>query len=193
MTRKLLLVMVLAVFSLLSGCGSVERKPAVPADLTTKAVVPGMPDVRYRVGIDTDSLRRDAVASFWREMATLGIDPHKDALPPANFLVISGGGDQGAFGAGLLNGWADAGTRPDFKLVTGVSTGALTAPFAFLGAAGDQRLRSLYTTLSSDDIVEPRSILAALTSDAMADNAPLWRLVEREVDQSMPGRRCSGT
>jgi len=84
-----------------------------------------------------------------------------------------------------LNGWAAAGDRPEFKLVTGVSTGALIAPFAFLGADYDDSLKRFYTTISSKDIMKPRGILAALTSDALADNRPLWRLVAREVDQSL--------
>jgi hypothetical protein len=185
MKQKRLVTMALLAVFLLVGCGAVPRKPAVPEAQTTRAVIPGMPGIRYRVGIDTDALRRDAIASFWREMDVLGLDPHKDPLPPANFLVISGGGDQGAFGAGLLNGWSDAGDRPDFKLVTGVSTGALIAPFAFLGPVQDPRLRRLYTELSPEDIAKPRSILAAISSDALADNVPLWKLIEREVDQSM--------
>lgn len=170
--------------SLLVGCGSIARKPAVPEGLTAKAVIPGMPDVRYRVGIDTAALRRDAIASFWREMDLFKAQGHTGPLPPANFLVISGGGDRGAFGAGLLNGWSEAGNRPEFKLVTGVSTGALTAPFAFLGPAYDDRLKRLYTTLSPEDIIKKRWILAALTADALADNSPLWRLIEQEIDQS---------
>jgi len=106
-------------------------------------------------------------------------------LPPAFFLAISGGGDNGAFGAGLLNGWTATGDRPEFKLVTGVSTGALIAPFAFLGPAYDSRLRELFTNTSPKDIMEPRGILAAVTSDAMADNRPLWERIEKEVDQEL--------
>lgn len=135
------LTLILLALSLSAGCGSIARKPAVPAGLTGQAVVPGLPDVRYRVGLDTDTLRRDALEAFWKEVAHLRLDPHKDSLPPAHYLVISGGGDQGAFGAGLLNGWSDSGTRPEFKLVTGVSTGALIAPFAFLGPGEDGHLR----------------------------------------------------
>ena len=63
-------------------------------------------------------------------------------------LALSGGGGDGAFGAGLLCGWSEAGTRPTFKLVTGISTGALIPPFAFLGPAYDQRLKEAYTTIS---------------------------------------------
>ena len=118
-----------------------------------------------------------------KEIAPLMASGRIGPLPPAQFLVISGGGDSGAFGAGLLNGWTDAGGRPNFKMVTGVSTGALTAPFAFLGPAYDDRIERLYTTTSADDIMKPRTILAAITSDAVADNSPLWKLVEKEVNQ----------
>jgi len=73
-------------------------------------------------------------------------------LPPANFLAVSGGGDNGAFASGLLVGWTARGTRPVFKLVTGISTGALIAPFAFLGPAYDPQLRAVYTTIGPRDV-----------------------------------------
>ncbi|MBV9392097.1 MAG: hypothetical protein JOY96_09420 [Verrucomicrobia bacterium] len=63
-------------------------------------------------------------------------------------LALSGKGEHGAFGAGLLNGWSESGRRPMFSMVTGISTGALMAPFAFLGSAYDQRLKTLYTDMS---------------------------------------------
>ncbi len=71
-------------------------------------------------------------------------------LPPVSFLALSGGGDKGAFGAGLLNGWSATGQRPAFKLVTGISTGALIAPFAFLGPTYDAKLKTFYTNSSRD-------------------------------------------
>jgi len=167
----------------IAGCAGPMRKDAVPPELTTQAAVPGLEGVRYRVGIDTEALRKDAIESFYKELAYLQASGHRGKLPPAVFLAISGGGDDGAFGAGLLTGWTDAGDRPQFKLVTGVSTGALIAPFAFLGPAHDDSLKRFYTTVSPSDIVKKRPILTALFSDALADNAPLWRLVEQEVNQ----------
>ena len=98
------------------------------------------------------------------------------------FLALSGGGDNGAFGAGLLNGWTAAGTRPEFKLVTGISTGALIAPFAFLGPAYDGVLKRVYTEVSRKDILTMRSLLAAITNDAIADSAPLWQILRQEVN-----------
>jgi hypothetical protein len=106
-------------------------------------------------------------------------------LPPVNFLAISGGGENGAFGAGLLVGWTAAGTRPVFKGVTGISTGALTAPFAFLGSAYDDKLREVYTTITGKDVLESRGIYGALFQDAMADNAPLRKTVAKYFDQPM--------
>jgi predicted acylesterase/phospholipase RssA len=173
------------VLALAQGCAGPVRKEAVPAPLTTRAVVPGLADVRYRIGIDQEAIEREAIDSPRREQAYLRSRGHRGALPPAAFLAVSGGGDNGAFGAGLLNGWTAAGDRPEFKLVTGVSTGALIAPFAFLGPAYDAQLRAFYTGVTPADILKPRSLLAAITSDAMADNAPLWRRVEQEVDQAL--------
>jgi hypothetical protein len=170
---------------LIQGCAGPVRKEAVPAALTQQAVIPGMPDARYRVGIDNEALQREAIDSVRREQAHLASTGHRGTLPPAVFLAVSGGGDHGAFGAGLLNGWTAAGDRPELKLVTGVSTGALIAPFAFLGPAYDDQLKRFYTTTSPRDIAKQRPLLAALTSDALADNTPLWQLVSREVNQSL--------
>jgi predicted acylesterase/phospholipase RssA len=179
--RTDLVVVGLLIAVTLAGCSGPVRKDAVPPELTTRAEVPGLAGVRYRPGIDIEALRKDAIESFWKEVAYLEARGHKGPLPPAVFLAVSGGGD-GAFGAGLLNGWTSAGDRPVFKLVTGVSTGALIAPFAFLGPAYDNSLKRFYTMVSPSDIAKKRPIIAALTSDALADNSPLWKLVEKEVD-----------
>jgi len=155
------------VLALTQGCTGPTRKEAVPAPLTTEAVISGLEDVRYRVGIDNEAILREGVASVRREQAYLASKGFRGALSPAIFLAVSGGGDDGAFGAGLLNGWTQAGNRPDFKLVTGVSTGALIAPFAFLGPAYDGTFKRFYTDVAPDDIVKKRSILAAITSDGV--------------------------
>jgi hypothetical protein len=82
--------------------------------------------VRYRIGVAKDmaAIAQEAVESYRREQAQLAASGGSGQLPPAVFLAISGGGDNGAFGAGLLCGWTAAGDRPEFKLVTGISTGA---------------------------------------------------------------------
>jgi predicted acylesterase/phospholipase RssA len=98
-----------------------------------------------------------------------------------NFLAVSGGGDNGAYGAGFLNGWTASGTRPEFKVVTGVSTGALIAPFAFLGPKYDYVLERVYTTTAQRDIFKKRGIVSALFSDAMADTRPLASVISQYV------------
>lgn len=177
----------LVVLWLAPGCATPPRQPAVPDQLQNQAQIPGLEKIRYRIGNldDIAEMEREGIESIKREEAYLAASGHHGPLPPAVFLAISGGGDNGAFGAGLLNGWTAAGDRPTFKLVTGVSTGALTAPFAFAGPAYDAKLKEVYTTISAKDILEPRSLLAALTSDAMADNHPLWKLVAKYVDQAL--------
>ena len=181
------LVSLATVLLLLQGCATPTRQPAVPEKLQNQAQIPGLENIRYRIGNPDDlaEMAREGMESVQREQAFLAASGHQGPLPPAVFLAISGGGDNGAFGAGLLNGWTAAGTRPTFKLVTGVSTGALTAPFAFAGPAYDPTLKEVYTTISAKDIAEPRSLLSALTGDAMADNAPLSRLIAKYVDQSL--------
>lgn len=136
-----------------------------------------MENIRYWMDGDLEPLTQEAVAAFQRERKYLKLK-HGERLPAVAGLAVSGGGDNGAFGAGLLVGWTEAGDRPDFKYVTGISTGALTAPFAFLGSAYDEQLQRVYTTISSKNILKKRGPHAALYNDAMSDNAPLCDLVE---------------
>ena len=185
MSHRLSLVLGLAALGLLAqGCSGPVRKAAVPAALTYKAEVPGLPGVRYHLS-DVEVMAQEGIDSVQRERAYLASQGHKGPLPPAYYLAVSGGGDAGAFGAGLLNGWTEAGGRPQFKLVTGVSTGALIAPFAFLGPKYDGRLEDFYTNTAPHDIAERRSLLAVITGDAVADNRPLWNRVAKEVDRAL--------
>ena len=170
---------------LLVGCSTPQREPAVPHVLATEAEVPGIEGVRYLVEYSPARLIREGADALERERRYLDSKGHTGPLPKVSFLAVSGGGDNGAFGAGLLVGWTEAGTRPEFKFVTGVSTGALTAPFAFLGPDYDEALKSVYTTISAEDIFEFRGPFAAIFDDAMADSLPLAELVERYADQDM--------
>ena len=181
------LVVLLAVLALVAkqALEIPERLEAVPLELTTRAVVPGIPNARYFVLSDVEQMVRDALAARQREEAYRSQSGQAGELPPLELLAISGGGDKGAFGAGLLNGWTASGTRPTFKLVTGVSTGALIAPFAFLGPEYDKVLEEVYTTIKPDDVASPRSMLAAIENDGMADNQPLWGLISRHVDERL--------
>ena len=109
-------------------------------------------------------------------------------IPPESLLAISGGGDNGAFGAGVLVGWSESRTRPSFKIVTGISTGALIAPLAFVGPEYDPLLAEMYITIDQTDIFEKRPIVAGLFSDALADTKPLQNLIAKYVDTHLVER-----
>lgn len=170
--------------ALLAGCSTPQRLAAVPMAETTRAD-PGLGPVRFMVRRDPATFSEEAKRSFEKEKAWLAKTGHAGPMPPVSFLAISGGGDNGAFGAGLLNGWTASGTRPEFKGVTGVSTGALIAPFAFLGPKYDPVLRTVYTTISQRDIFKSRGMIKGIMSDAMADSRPMARLVAKYADQAL--------
>ncbi|HEX4615158.1 MAG TPA: hypothetical protein VH230_04510, partial [Stellaceae bacterium] len=136
MSSPLRLVQLVLLVALVAGCAG-ERQPAVPKTSTEQASVLGIPNARFWPDTQQGELAEEAMQALVRERAAQGSSASAGQLPPANFLALSGGSDDGAFGAGLLVGWTANGTRPEFKLVTGISTGALLAPFAFLGPAYD--------------------------------------------------------
>jgi predicted acylesterase/phospholipase RssA len=169
----------------ISGCSTPDRLPAVPQSASAQAESLPVP-IRYLVSRETDSFAAEAQRAFEKEKAWLASQGKNDPLPPAYFLAISGGGDNGAYGSGFLNGWTATGKRPEFKLVTGVSTGALIAPFAFLGPKYDYVLERVYTTSSQKDIFKKRGLLkGALFGDAMADTTPLAKIIASYVNQQL--------
>ncbi len=168
----------------LPGCALPERGPPVPIDRTGEATVLGIPNERFFPFKGIDPLEAEFVAAMDRQVRARGLSTLGD-LPQLQLLAVSGGGENGAFGAGLLCGWSAEGTRPTFDLVTGISTGALTAPFAFLGSDYDPQLRAVYTETPPSQILVKRALTAALFDDAMADNAPLFKTISHYVDDRM--------
>jgi hypothetical protein len=174
----------LATLGLATGCATPPRLPAVPRDVTTRASVLGIPNERFFFLTDPGAIDREFLAAGAREAARRGVRTG-GALPVSNLLAVSGGGENGAFGAGLLVGWTEAGTRPEFNLVTGVSTGALTAPFAFLGPAYDGALREVYTNITITDVAISRGLITGALADALADTTPLLGTISRFLDEKM--------
>jgi len=162
---------------LLAGCAALPRNP-VPVEDIRRAEIPGMSGVRAWGGQLNPDFQTDLVASIQQEPA--GAFPLDAAGHPIyHGLALSGGGSNGAFGAGVLNGWTTAGTRPDFKVVTGISTGALIAPFAFLGPGYDEQLKTVYTTTRTHDILERLNIFRIIfQGEAFAHTTPLKQLIE---------------
>ena len=166
---------------LILGFGAPKRLPAVPAALAEQASVPDIPDARLWPDRDRAAVVRRVLRYVQLEIAALErIGLPTESLPPADFLAISGGGDAGAFAAGVLVGWTDRGDRPQFNLVTGISVGALAAPFAFLGSAYDPVLRHLATSIGPRDVLRARTI-GALLGDGLASTDPLARLLAKYV------------
>jgi hypothetical protein len=173
----------LVVAVLLQACGSLPRLDAVPPALTESAAIPGIPEARYWLDRDLALFIQSVIQDDRREREGLARSGKStsDPLPPASLLAISGGSDAGAFAAGILVGWTAYGNRPEFKVVTGISAGALIAPFAFLGPRYDDLLRRAFTSIRSEDIFHRRNMLVGLASDGMADSEPLSRLVAEYI------------
>ena len=153
MIRVFVAIVLTVSLAALSACAAVRiDHTAVPAHLVENANVPDFETARTwadefspafleRIKLRQKQIRRSGIAQ--RDMTVLS---------------LSGGGSDGAFGAGFLAGWTDRGDRPEFEIVSGVSTGALIAPLAFLGPDYDEELKEFYTTVTTEDILRKRFI-----------------------------------
>jgi hypothetical protein len=164
---------------ILAGCATTPPRNPVPAELTGAAQPVGFEDVRIVMnpfsadwqGLD-DSLKGAEVRAA-------------DKPEPLELLALSGGGANGAWGAGVVCGWTHAGNRPDFDIVTGVSTGALSAPYAFLGPRYDEELKQSFTTISDDEVFRIRNIFSILQrADSIADPTPLLEGLRERFDET---------
>jgi predicted patatin/cPLA2 family phospholipase len=99
-------------------------------------------------------------------------------VPERNILCLSGGGSLGAYPAGVIYGWTCRGDRPTFDVVCGISTGAMCAPFAFLGPKYDEKMKQFFTTLTNDDVYKKKIVRGLLGGEAFTDNAPLGKIVD---------------
>lgn len=158
--------------------GPVRHLPAVPASVTLTAEPPGYGRIRAYGNVigpsdaQTDSLGTAALA---RLRGTDAVD----------ILALSGGGDGGAFGAGLLIGWTQRGDRPEFDMVTGVSTGALIAPLAFLGPRYDNELKRSYTQTRRSDVVLLKPLQVLTGAPSVGDSSPLRDRIAAIVTPAM--------
>jgi hypothetical protein len=165
---------------LLCSCGTVPVRNPIPEELSNQAQIPGIPRARFW---------GDEVPSFFEAVADQPQEKLKQEFSGIygqahNYLALSGGGSNGAFGAGILVGWSAAGTRPEFTMVTGISTGSIIAPFAFLGSAYDAQLKEMYTTYSTKDLIIQHNILTTLTGSGAADTAPLKKMIAKYINQA---------
>ena len=166
-----------AVWPLRSTLFKEGRRNAVPEPLVETARIPGY-DVRYW-GDELTPAFQSFVTKLYEEIkqnSERKVGP--DFVREANFIAISGGGDNGALTAGIMKGWTERGDRPVFEAVTGVSTGALAAPFVFLGPAHDQDLAAIYLNNGSSDLYTSRGVFGLL-GNSLESTAPLEALIRR--------------
>ena len=160
----------LAALALAGGVAACSSVPRIPytAQEAALATVPNMGPVRAY---------SDATAA---EIAAVAGRPER--LQKAfSYLALSGGGGDGAYGAGVLNGWTASGTRPEFAIVSGVSTGALIAPFAFLGPAYDGYLTDFYTSGIAESLVQAPSFANVLFGSGLFGDGKLREIIGRYV------------
>jgi predicted patatin/cPLA2 family phospholipase len=179
--RKILIIIFILSALLMSGCATGHKRNPLPEAYGDIAQIPYIPDAR----IWGDTLPPEIQEKLAEVKEQIRKKDPEAKYKPVDYLTISGGGANGAFGTGLLVGWTAAGNRPDFWVVTGISTGALIAPFAFLGPEYDAKLKKLYTTTSTKDILDKRSLFSILTADSAADTKPLREILEDVIDAKM--------
>ena len=167
---------------LVAGCSLLPRLDAPSPESADRIPILGIDNARFFPDRNPGPMVREGVLMAERQAA---LAPGGQ-LGPANFLALSGGSDNGAFGAGMMVGWTQSGRRPEFNVVTGVSAGALIAPFAFLGPEYDAGLREVFTGVSLADIVSLRRLARGLLfGEGLADTSPLYNLISRHANQAM--------
>lgn len=181
--------LLLAAMTLLLGaCAAQVQRSAVPAEFVERATVPGLADARFwgdEAPADILAFMRSRMPGSAR-LATK--QSHAGKQPLVEYLALSGGGGDGAFGGGLLVGWTKRGDRPRFEVVTGVSAGALIAPFAFLGPAYDRKLTEIWTQYDTEMLATPQVLAGLLGAEALTDNSGLRALIAKYVDRRMLDR-----
>lgn len=170
----------------LAGCAlAVARVPVPDAATSEIAQVRGMTGVRAWA----DYVPSDLAGEMQRRLPNLprlGQSAElRNGRPVVDILALSGGGGDGAFGAGLLAGWTARGDRPEFEVVTGVSAGAIIAPFAFLGPRYDRQLEAIWTEYETSELVITQILPGLLGGPALADTGPLKALIARYIDQAL--------
>lgn len=173
--RSTIIILVL----LSSGC--VTARHVSPMGVSHDVSISGMRDIRAISGASSEYMKKDFIGLLEREEKD---DP--DFLKSGetiSLLAVSGGASYGAYGAGLLNGWSSQGSRPAFKVVTGISAGAIIASFAFLGSDYDGKLKEFFTQYSTKDLMRRKNIIFGFFSNSLASDRRLERLINKNINR----------
>ncbi|MCH9764774.1 MAG: patatin-like phospholipase family protein [Alphaproteobacteria bacterium] len=178
-------IITIAFLMLAGGCAAQLIREPVPAQLIDVAEIENFSGVRYWGDSLPKNIKQEMQLSHQQSLAQRPHLFYKGQRKEANFLAISGGGSDGAFGAGLLKGWSEKGNRPEFDLITGISTGALAAPFVFLGTDYNRQLEEMYTHYGTSQLVEPQILAGLLGGPSIADNSKLAKIIAGYVDYKL--------
>lgn len=164
------LVLAVIVTAVLGGCAADRaNRSGYSIEMSSNAIVPHIENAR--IWADDPKI---ASGGLWSPSAL------KDINAPISMLTLSGGGAEGAFGAGFLKGWSQTGTRPQFSVVSGTSAGALLAPFAFLGPRYDHVLAQIFTQERTSKLVRVAG-LSAIFGTSVFSAEPLEKMVAHYV------------
>ncbi|MDW6024042.1 patatin-like phospholipase family protein [Mesorhizobium sp. BAC0120] len=184
--ERLLRIIFLGLFATqLTACIVAYPRNGVPVRYMATAEVSGYPGHIRDWGDSYASFPTDRLVVLRDQRIRAARHDPSISLRKLDALTLSGGGSNGAFGAGILAGWAKAGTRPKFDIVTGVSAGALIAPFAFLGPAYDDEIKQGFSTINEANIYTKHSIFGVLSSASLTSNAPLAKMLDEHITQDM--------
>lgn len=166
----------------LAACTTAPVRDPVPVALTDAAQPVGFERVRFWGDVNDPALIEQAMIARAVEMRDLhGPEAAAGRTPKETFLAISGGGQYGAFTAGVLTAWTETGERPEFSVVSGISTGSIIAPFAFLGPKYDPVLREVYTETRTEDLLEPQLLTGLFGGSSLANTQGLQDTIAEHV------------
>ena len=179
--RQYKLYYLVIIIMALSGCAHVRN--AVPERLVGKAVVTGMPDMRYYTGKPNPLFMQQSLADSFRQEGKSDYLVHGIKTYPA--LIIGGGVSNSAYGIGLLKGWSEQGSRPVFKIVTGYSSGSLMAVATFAGGEYERHLASLFTSISTKDVVTQKSIFHVMFGNSVYSSDLFAKKINDIMDENL--------
>jgi len=176
------LLMIITCLSASSGCARVRN--AVPENLVGKAVVVGMPGIRYYTDKpDSFFMMRQSLADSLKDEGESGY--LVDGIKTYPVLIIGGGVSNSAYGIGLLKGWLKEGSRPVFKIVTGYSSGSILALATFSGEDYEERLADLFTSISTKDVMKPKNIFSVIFGNSVNSSILFAKKIDDIVDENL--------
>jgi len=180
------LLLTLSIFLTLIICTSCAKstRTALPEEYFDIASVEGFEQVRDWGEYHSEYFQNDMIQAH-KDLKKNFPELFNNPDSTIDILAISGGGSKGAYGIGVLNGWSDSGDSPNFRLVTGISTGALIAPYAFLGGEYLDIIAEFYTNVSDEDVYKEKSLLNIIFSDSATSSIPLQNLLKKNVNEEL--------